>query len=152
MYIIVHYRPNGLYQLCTIVHYRPNGLYQSARRNKRRVGGAVLQSLQNSTPVTMMHITVYCHQSARRNTRGGMLCYAHHRVLLIIINQRGADCAVGQAGFRDCAVLRISPCTIINYFNSQRGVAGSAGETQEAGGVLCYNIQYTILPIYRRVY
>jgi hypothetical protein len=33
-----------------------------------------------------VHITVYYHQSARRSRRGRELCYAHHRVLLIIIN------------------------------------------------------------------
>jgi hypothetical protein len=98
-----------------------------------RVGDA---ALQNST-VAMHHITVYYHQSARRSMGDGvLLCYAHHRVLLVISNQRGTDRLRSRRG-RGGAVLRISQCDITN-FNNQRGVAGSAGDTQEVGGVLCY--------------
>jgi hypothetical protein len=92
----------------------------------------VLQSLQNST--VAMYITVCYHQSATRSRRGGVRLYAQHHVLLILssINQRGAGCAVRGAG----TVLCYTYMTVYFHqlhFNNQRGIAGSAGETQEAG-------------------
>jgi hypothetical protein len=73
-----------------------------------------------------------------------MLWYAHHRELLSsLINERGANCALGGGLGIVLYVLLISPCTIIN-FDNQRGVAGSAGETPELRGVLYVLSAYII--------
>jgi hypothetical protein len=94
--------------------------------------------------------------------RGHYHCYVHHRVLSHKPARGGAhqqeERQEGRGAVlrtspctsyyyqsirrrrRDGAVLLISPCIIIINsinFNHQHGVAGSARETQEAGGVLC---------------
>jgi hypothetical protein len=88
--------------------------HECARRSRRGVGDAVLQ---NST--VAICITVYYHQSVRCSKRGRVLCYAHHRVFFIIINQ-SARRRLRSRRVTDGDVLRISPCTIIKLTSTNR--------------------------------
>jgi hypothetical protein len=85
---------------------------------------------------TIAICTSPCTIINQRGAAGGAAgCCALHTtayLLLLSINEQGADCALGGLG-TVLYVPPISPCTVIN-FDNQRGVAGSARETSKLGG------------------
>jgi hypothetical protein len=117
--------------LCTISNSYIN--QQSVTGRGGWVRGVVLQ---NST-VAMMYITMYYHQSARRGRGGGVLCLCYLRISLVtsLINtNQSATRSLHSRTGRDPAVGCVSPYTIINFNNHQRGVQSSKKCRKNSGG------------------
>jgi hypothetical protein len=128
-------------QLCTII----NNCINQGGVTGGGWGGAMLQSLYNAT--VAMYITLsYYHQSERRSRRSGVPCYAHHRVLLIIINQsarrrlrsrRGRERRRGNATY-----ITVRRALSIVNFKNQREAYQEVQEKLRRRGRCCGTYRY----------